>query len=138
MAMDLEEALTKAPLFQGLDKKHIRSIARAAKVVSYQPGHVVIKEGSGGYGGMGVVLSGKCRVLRGSEVIDHIGPGGIFGEMSLIDDHPRSATVEAEEPTQAAEISAWEFRAQIKENPEIAINLLKTLVRRMRPASRSA
>jgi CRP-like cAMP-binding protein len=55
--------------------------------------------------------------------------------MSLIDDRPRSATVIAEEPTEAAEISAWEFRAQIKENPEIAINLLKTLSARLRQPS---
>jgi CRP-like cAMP-binding protein len=134
--MDLEDALSKAPLFEGLSRKDMRSIAKAAKVVNYRPGHVIIEEGSGGYGGMGVVLSGRCKVTRGDDVIDHIEPGGVFGEMSLIDDRPRSASVVAESQTQAAEISAWEFRAQIKENPEIAINLLKTLSMRLRQPGR--
>ena len=125
--MDLEEALTGTSLFGGLSKKDIRNIAKRAKIVNYDGGHVIIQQGSGGFGGMGVVLSGGCEVLKDGKVVAHITPGQVFGEMSLIDDRPRSATVVAEEPTQAAEISAWEFRSQIKENPEIALNLLKTL-----------
>ncbi|HEV3312756.1 MAG TPA: Crp/Fnr family transcriptional regulator [Chloroflexota bacterium] len=136
--MDLEEALAKAPLFQGLERKDIRNIAKRAKVVNYGVGHVIIEEGSGGYGGMGVVLSGSCRVTKDGATVDHVKAGQVFGEMSLIDDRPRSASVIADEPTQAAEISAWEFRAQIKENPELAINLLKTLSNRLRDTGRGA
>lgn len=134
--MELEEALVNAPLFRGLDARDIKKIANAAKVVNYATGHVIIEEGSGGYGGMGVVLSGSCAISKGDSVVGHVKPGQVFGEMSLIDDRPRSATVTAEEPTRAAEISAWEFRAQVKENPEIAINLLKTLSERLREAGR--
>ena len=112
--MELEEALAGAPLFRGLDQKDIKKIARAAKLVSYDAGHVIIEEGSGGYGGMGVVLSGNCAVLKGDTIVDHVGPGQVFGEMSLIDDRPRSATVKAESPTQAAEISAWELPPRSK------------------------
>ncbi len=134
--MELEEALANVSLFAGLDKKHLRNIARRMKVVNYQPEHVVIEEGSGGYGGMGVVLSGSCKVMRHGEAVAQIGPGQVFGEMSLIDDRPRSATVVADTPTQAAVISTSEFRAQIRENPDIAINLLKTLSTRLREPGR--
>jgi CRP/FNR family cyclic AMP-dependent transcriptional regulator len=132
--MDLEQALTNAPLFLGLDPKHIRKIANAAKVVRYDTGHVIIEEGSGGYGGMGVVLSGSCKVTKQGKPVAEVKSGQVFGEMSLIDDRPRSATVTASEPTEAAEISAWEFRAQIKENPDLALNLLKSMSLRLREA----
>jgi CRP/FNR family cyclic AMP-dependent transcriptional regulator len=130
--VDLTEALSGVQLFQGLDKKDLKRLSERMKVVKFSPGHVIIEEGSGGFGGMGVVLSGACRVLRGGEEINRIGPGQVFGEMSLIDDRPRSATVVADEETEAAELSAWEFRAQIKENPDLAINLLKALSARLR------
>jgi len=100
--VELEEALSNAPLFRGLDRKDIRKIARAAKVVRYDTGHVIIEEGSGGYGGMGVVLSGACSVTRSGKSLGDVKPGQVFGEMSLIDDRPRSATVTASEPTEAA------------------------------------
>ncbi|HZT95983.1 MAG TPA: cyclic nucleotide-binding domain-containing protein [Chloroflexota bacterium] len=135
--MNLEDALANVALFQGLDRKDLRKLSKRMRVVKYNPEHVVIEQGSGGYGGMGVVLQGSCRVVRDQDqVIGHIGPGQVFGEMSLIDDRPRSATVIADEPTEAAELSAWEFRAQIKESPEIALNLLKTLSHRLREPGR--
>ena len=135
--MELEEALSHAALFQGLDKRDLRQIARAAKVVRYDAGHVIIEEGIAGYGGMGVVLKGLCTITRAGNLVAEIKPGQVFGEMSLIDDRPRSATVTASEPTEAAEISAWEFRAQIKESPELAINLLKAMSLKLREAGRS-
>ena len=132
--MELEDALTNAALFRGLDKKDLKKIAKAAKIVRYDAGHVIIEEGSGGYGGLGVVLRGRCAVSKGGREVAEVKPGQVFGEMSLIDDRPRSATVVASEPTEAAEISAWEFRAQIKENPELALNLLKSMSLRLREA----
>lgn len=134
--MELEQALGNVSLFEGLDNRHLRTIARRMKVVNYQPEHVVIEEGSGGYGGMGIVLKGSCKVVRRGETVAHIGPGQVFGEMSLIDDRPRSASVVAEEPTEAAVLSAPEFRSQMRETPEIAFNLLKTLSGKIRDAGR--
>jgi CRP-like cAMP-binding protein len=134
--MELEDALKNAPLFQGLEPKELKRIARAAKVVTYDAGHEIIREGSGGLGGMGVVLSGRCSITRGGQHVADVMPGQVFGEMSLIDDRPRSASVTAAERTQAAEISAWEFRAQIKENPELALNLLKSMSLKLREADK--
>ena len=130
--MELEDVLANVSLFKGLDKKDLRRIAKAAKVVRYDAGHVIIEEGSGGIGGMGVVLKGRCVISKAGQDVAEVMPGQVFGEMSLVDDRPRSATVTAAEPTEAAEISAWEFRARIRENPEIAINLLKTMSLRLR------
>jgi CRP/FNR family cyclic AMP-dependent transcriptional regulator len=136
--MDLEGVLATVPLFAGLEKKDLRSLARSMKVVDFPAGHVLIQQGSGGFGGMGIVLSGSCSVVVGDKVVDRIGPGQVFGEMSLIDDRPRSASVITEEPTRAAELSTWDFRARIKENPEIAINLLRTLSERLRAAHKGS
>ncbi len=84
---------------------------------------------------MGVVLSGSLQVLnREGEAFARIGSGEVFGEMSLIDDQARSATVVAEEPTEAATLSAWDFRKELQENSEMTLSLLRTLSQRLREA----
>jgi CRP-like cAMP-binding protein len=136
--MDLEESLAQLPLFTGIDKKSLRQIAKSMKQVHYERGHTVIQENMAGiHGGMGIVLHGLLQVQRGGQVIGHIQPGEFFGEMALVDQQPRSASVIAEAPTDAATISAWHLRGLIQANPEIAIHMLRTLSTRLREARAS-
>src|SRR5947209_14640109 len=103
--------------------------------VHYGPGNTLIVEGQAGhYGGMGVVVNGSLKVVRGGDVIAHLDPGDIFGEMSLIDEQPRSASVIAEEPSDVALLSPRDFRAAIAENPDIAMLVLYVLSKRLREA----
>jgi CRP-like cAMP-binding protein len=84
---------------------------------------------------MGIVVSGRLKVVRGGDqVIAHLGAGDIFGEMSLIDEQPRSATVIAEEPSDVALLSPRDFRSAIAEHPDIAMRVLNVLSRRLREA----
>jgi CRP/FNR family cyclic AMP-dependent transcriptional regulator len=141
--MDLEQVLAGVDLFSGVDKKHLRRLARKVRIVKYNAEHEIVSEGQSGYHGglgiMGVVLSGRLRVQHpGGEAFASIGPGEVFGEMSLLDDQARSATLVTEEPTEAAILSAWDFRNELQDNPEITLNLLRMLSRRLREARAEA
>jgi CRP/FNR family cyclic AMP-dependent transcriptional regulator len=133
---DLERHLRQAFLFSGLDREHLHELARRMIPVQYAPGDEIITEGDPGpFGGMGVVLSGSLKVLhQRDQVVGHIQAGEIFGEMSLIDNRPRSATVVAETEVEAAILSPGDFRQELGENPDIAIRLLGMLCDRLREA----
>jgi CRP-like cAMP-binding protein len=83
-----------------------------------------------------VVLKGRVRIEQ--EVgesrlpLREMGAGGFFGEMGLIDDMPRSATVVAVEPTECALLAKWDFRNELREDPDIALALLPILCQRIR------
>jgi CRP-like cAMP-binding protein len=132
----LEEHLAHIFLFSGLDEEHRRQLAAIMTVKQYLPDDRVLTEGHDSFhGGMGVVLSGRLTVMHpGREIVSRLGAGEIFGELSLLDDLPRSATLEAEEPTEVALLSRGAFRAQIRENPDIALRLMKILSTRLRAA----
>lgn len=133
---NLEEALSRCFLFDGLEDNYLQELARRMLSVHYAPGNKLIVEGQAGhYGGMGIVLNGALRVVQGADrVIAHLGNGDIFGEMSLIDEQPRSASVIAEEASDVALLSPRDFKAAIAENPDIALRVLSTLSQRLREA----
>jgi CRP/FNR family transcriptional regulator, cyclic AMP receptor protein len=135
-SVDPEQHLRPIFLFSGLDEAALQSLAEAMTVKEYLPDDQVLTEGHDGYhGGMGVVLHGSLSVIHAEhDVIGHLGDGDVFGEMSLIDDEPRSATLSADEHTEVALLSRGEFRALIRQNPDIALRLMKILSGRLREA----
>lgn len=133
---DLDQRLASVFLFSGLDDDARRDLAEGMTVQQYLPDDHLLSEGHDSFhGGMGVVLSGSLSVIRDDhDVIGHLGVGDVFGEMSLIDDEPRSATIVADEQTEVAMLSRGEFRAQIRRNPDMALRLMKILSWRLRRA----
>ena len=134
--VDPEQHLRSIFLFSGLDDSALHSLAEAMTVRKYLPDDQILTEGHDGYhGGMGVVLHGSLSVIRAEhDVIGHLVDGDVLGEMSLIDDEPRSATLVADEHTEVALLSRGDFRAQIRQNPDIALRLMKILSVRLREA----
>lgn len=134
--VDPKQHLGSIFLFSGLDEDALQSLAEAMTVREYLPDDHLITEGHDAYhGGMGVVLHGSLSVIRAEhDVIGHLGDGDVFGEMSLIDNEPRSATLVADEHTHVALLSRGDFRAQIRQNPDIALKLMKILSGRLRAA----
>jgi CRP-like cAMP-binding protein len=132
----LEDALSHSFLFAELDEDHLHQIALRMLSMYYGPGNKLIVEGqTGNFGGMGIVVRGSVKVVRGADqVIARLGPGEIFGEMSLIDEQPRSASVIADETTEIALLSARDFRSLIAEEPDIAMRILAVLAERLREA----
>jgi CRP-like cAMP-binding protein len=131
--VDIESALAATPLLSSLDKKTIRRLAEQGKHRSYAAGEAIVREGAPA-SALYIILSGKVHFElaagEGSPVA-HAGPGDFFGELALIEEHPRSATVVADEPTECILFVAWEFTALLKEFPEMAIPLMNALIARL-------
>lgn len=135
--MDVEETLQQVPLFQELQPKQIRSLARWATSRTYSPGQVIVAEGQTGLG-LYCIQSGLVKVTKqtvhGEREIRTMGPEESFGEISLLDDKPRSATVTAVEPTTTILLDKSQFIAEIRTYPEIALAILPTIVGWLRDA----
>ncbi len=128
--------LRKSVLFRNLSEKDLRKISLNFEIVNLPMGEVLFYEKEEG-GDMYVVLEGRVRASlfdeHGNEfVLAEIGPGEFIGEMSMIDELPRSATVIAQENTRLAKLRRDIFFRIIRENQDIAINVIKALVARLR------
>ncbi len=125
------ELLGAVPLFGDLSKKNLERLLETAKESHHREGESVVTEGRGGVG-VHLITDGKAKVVRSGRTVAHLGPGEFFGEMALVDDAPRSASVLAETDLETLVISKWEFRPLLKSNPEMAWALIEHLVARVR------
>ena len=131
------EALRHVGLFQGVSKRSLVHIDRLSTVRTVSAGEVVVAEGDPGHEMM-VVLDGSAAVTRGKRKLRELGVGAVFGEMSLLDHEPRSATVTALEPTRLVVIDGRAFRKLLSKVPGLSESLLTTLCRRLRAADNAA
>lgn len=127
------ERLGAVRLFEGLSKTDLGHLLDISKIVDHQEGHTIISEGEKG-AGFQLILEGEAAIVRGGRTVARLGPGDFFGEMSLIDGGPRTATVRATGDLRTLAISAWDFRAVVKRRPEIAWSLLVHVTGRLREA----
>ncbi|MGH8870405.1 MAG: cyclic nucleotide-binding domain-containing protein [Acidimicrobiia bacterium] len=125
------DLLGGVPLFSDLSKKDLSRILNTAKETVHDEGETVITEGRGGVG-FHLITQGKAKVVRGGRTVAILGPGEFFGEMALVDDAPRSASVIADSELGTLAISKWEFRPLIKAHPELAWKMIEHLVVRVR------
>jgi CRP/FNR family transcriptional regulator/CRP/FNR family cyclic AMP-dependent transcriptional regulator len=128
--------LRKVPLFSTLNDKQLKTIAAGGKNRLYSPGQEIVQEGMNGVGFF-LVLDGAVRVRKGKKTLAELKTGDFFGEMSLFDEKPRSATVEAVSETRCLGIAAWSFVAMVRSDPDIAVNLMKELAARLRASNKA-
>jgi len=131
--VDIEAALAATPLLSSLDRKTIKRLAEQGKHRAYAPGETIVREGAPA-SALYIILTGKVHVERGEgegAPVAYLGPGDFFGELALIEEHPRSATVVADTDTDCILFVAWEFTALLKEYPEMAIPLMNALIARL-------
>lgn len=133
---DAARMLGSVPFFASLDEKRRKALASDGKELSFKAGDLIVGEGASGVG-FYLVLDGKAEVRKGKRVLASLGKGEFFGEMSLIDDQPRSADVVAVAPTRCWALSSWAFNALVRAKPDIALAMLKELVKRLRAADSS-
>ena len=129
------ELLKAVPLFAGLDKKDLELLANTFKERTFSSGEQIAREGDRGIGFF-IIESGTARVSQGGEERGHLGPGDYFGEIALIDEGARSATVTADTPLRCYGMTSWEFRPLVETNASIAWHLLQTMAKRLRAAER--
>ena len=120
------ELLHNVKLFDNVQKKDLESIARSFKERTFKAGDVIAEEGKSGIGFF-VIESGTARATHGDLEIATLGPGASFGEVALVDEGPRSATVVAETELKCWGLSAWEFRPLAETNATVAWNLAKII-----------
>ena len=125
------ELLQQVPLFQGLDRGHLETLARSFKERTFPTGSTVTTEGQGGVGFF-VIEDGTATVSVGGEERRKLGAGDYFGEMALIDDSPRSATIVADSDLKCWGLTSWEFRPLVEQNASIAWAMLQTMAKRLR------
>src|SRR6478672_4502805 len=120
------ELLKQVRLFHRVEPKALDSIAKSFKERTFAAGDVIAQEGSQGIGFF-VVESGTAKATHGDLEIATIGPGSSFGEVALVDEGTRSATVIAETELKCWGLSAWEFRPIAETNATVAWNLATIL-----------
>jgi CRP-like cAMP-binding protein len=127
------ELIQKVPLFGGLDRKELEDLAGWFKERSFSEGDEVVSEGRGGIGFF-VIEEGQAGVNVGGEERASLGPGDHFGEVALIDEGARSATITAKSNLRTYGLTSWEFRPLVENNASIAWKLLQTMAKRLRAA----
>lgn len=128
-----EAFLAKVPLFSSCSLQEIEAVASAAQDHGFESGQIIVTQGTPGQA-FYMILTGRVEILRDGASLGTFGPGDFFGEMSLLDQAPRSATIRAVEPTTCLMLSSWDFKALLEKHPSIAVKLLEVLSRRLRVA----
>lgn len=125
------ELLRSIPLFAGLSEPAIRRLGQLADEVDVPAGKVLMRQGENGAEAF-VVSSGRVEVERDGRVIAERGRGDIFGEIALLSEGPRTATVTTLEPSRLFVLGHREFHALMDEHPAIRLQVLDALARRLR------
>lgn len=130
--------LERVPLFQNLNRRQIELLARRAVAREFPAGATIVTQGQGGEG-LFIVVAGNAEAVRqrqdGERVtVNRFGPTDFFGELALLDDGPRTASVIAVEPTRCLVLSRWDFLAEVRQDAEMAVLILQELARRFRLA----
>jgi CRP-like cAMP-binding protein len=125
------DLLARVPLFAGLSRKHLRQLAEHADLVAFPERAAIVEEGQPG-GTFYVVLQGAARVTRGRRTIGRLEPGDFFGEISLLDGGPRTASVIAETSVSAIRIFKRSFDKVVSGDPGVAAKILLVVARRLR------
>jgi CRP-like cAMP-binding protein len=124
------ELLSKIDLFADLDRGELRDVAGGTKEYSFAAGREIVTEGQSGVGFF-VISSGTATVSVGGATVRTLGPGDYFGEVALIADAPRTASVTAESDVKAYGISSWAFRPIVENNGKLAWKLLQVLAKHL-------
>ena len=133
MAKPSAETLARVPLFSSLEPRDLERVADSFKQRDYAAGDTIASEGSGG-AGFFVIGEGTAKVTVGGEERATLGPGDYFGEIALLDEGARTATVTADSDMTTYAMTLWEFRPIVETDPRIAWKLVQALARRLREA----
>jgi CRP/FNR family transcriptional regulator, cyclic AMP receptor protein len=130
------DVLSDVPLFSGLSKRHLNRIAEVAKSRRYSRYSTIVRAGDPG-NAFFVILDGSVLVKTPGKRPKRLAAGDSFGEMALLDDAPRSATVDADDEVLVMLLGRKAFNRILEKEPKISLALLRTLAKRLRAAQNS-
>jgi CRP/FNR family cyclic AMP-dependent transcriptional regulator len=130
------ELLQRVPLFSGLGRRELERVANSMKERRFRQGDAVTTEGRGGVGFF-VIDEGEAEVTVHGEERARLGPGDYFGEIALITESDRTATITAETDMRCYGMTMWDFRPLVESNASIAWQMLQSLAQKFTEAERS-
>ena len=128
MAQGPVDLLKRVPIFQGLEDRELQRIAGSMKQRTFRAGETVTTEGQGGVGFF-VIEDGEARVSVHGDDRRRLGPGDYFGEVALLTDSPRTATITAESDLRCYGMTAWDFKPLVETHGSIAWKLLQAMAK---------
>jgi CRP/FNR family transcriptional regulator, cyclic AMP receptor protein len=130
------EALGATDLFSSLDRRALKKVATISKTVHHDAGKNLTTQGEDGIA-FHLILDGSATVTVKGRAPHPLGKGDYFGEISMIDGQPRSATVTVDTPMTTIALTAWAFRPLLDEEPALARALLLTMCERLRKSEQA-
>jgi CRP/FNR family transcriptional regulator, cyclic AMP receptor protein len=124
----LADDLKRVSLFSSLNQRQLKRLSRDFRERTFVPGMTPVRQGHTSGIGFFVITEGEASVSVDGREVARLGPGDHFGELGLIGERTRLATVTAETPLRCAELAIWHFRRFVKENPDVSWKLLQHLV----------
>jgi CRP-like cAMP-binding protein len=129
------QALKRAPLFEGLSRKELTHLARVSEDLEVPAGQVLCKEGDIGREFF-VIVDGETQVTAKGKDLGARGSGDFIGEIALLEDTTRTATVTAKSPLRVFVLTREDFRSLVRENPTVERKVMQALARRVVELSR--
>ena len=134
--MSTVDILRQVWLFSGLDEQQLEAVSSFTFQKSFGPGELIVEEGRTG-NGLYAIISGNVEAVKalGTEqerTVNRLGPGEVFGEMALLGEWPRTATVRAIDEVECLGIDRWVFLTQLERHPQMGIKLLQILAQKLR------
>jgi CRP-like cAMP-binding protein len=120
--------LERVPIFQDLDHRELERIASSMKERTFRAGDTVTSEGAGGIGFF-VIEEGEAKVSVGGRERRRLGPGDYFGEVALLTDSPRTATIVADTDLRCYGMTSWDFKPLVETHGSIAWKLLQAMAK---------
>jgi CRP-like cAMP-binding protein len=130
VASEATELIKNVPIFAGLDPRELETIARTVHERTFAPGDVVAQENQGGVGFF-IIRDGEAKVTVAGNEVRRLHAGDHFGEIALITEGPRTATVTAESELKCYGLTPWEFRPLVQTNASIAWKILQALAKQV-------
>jgi diguanylate cyclase (GGDEF)-like protein len=135
--MPTNDLLTRVSIFQTLERGDIARLAAAAEISTFEAGEAIVEIGDPGRS-LFILVEGSVQVLYPGRSADfelaRLGPGDFFGEMALLNDKPRSATVRAQTAVRTLRLAKEAFQALVRESPQVALKVMEVLSIRVRTA----
>jgi len=131
------DALARCPFFTGLSRGELLELAKLTEDMEVEEGKVLTREGQSG-SEFFVIVDGEVSVTKDGREIRTLGPGDFFGEIALLEDTPRTATVVAKTPLRFFVLTRQSFRSLLAHQPELEQKVLAALEERVRTTSESS
>jgi CRP/FNR family transcriptional regulator, cyclic AMP receptor protein len=128
VAREAVDLLKRVPIFEGLDNRELERIAASMKQRTFGAGDKVTTEGQGGVGFF-VIEDGEARVTIHGDERRRLGPGDYFGEVALLNDSPRTATITAETELRCYGMTSWDFKPLVESHSSIAWKMLQAMAK---------